>query len=224
MRAELKGYVHVCEAVARLFAPYVEVVLHDVGTEKVVHVANNFSRRKLGAASLLHQLDIKPSDHVLGPYTKTAWDGRRIKSISVVIRDVHAAPVGVLCLNVDTSEFESVRRVMDALLALPHGHQQPEALFRDDWDERIHAFIVNWTTERGKSIDRLTRPERRALVEALNASSAFEAPNAAAYVADILRLSRATIYNYLKAQREQPSAKAKLTRRPGAAARKSKSK
>jgi predicted transcriptional regulator YheO len=83
---ELAAYAPVCDAIALLFQPYAEVVLHDLSTETVVYLSNPFSKRELGEPSLLHEIDFKSSDVIIGPYEKVNWDGRRIKSVSAVLR------------------------------------------------------------------------------------------------------------------------------------------
>ncbi len=67
MAPELAGYAPVCDAIALLFRPYAEVVLHDLSTETVVHLSNPFSKRELGEPSLLNEIDFKPSDIIIGP-------------------------------------------------------------------------------------------------------------------------------------------------------------
>ena len=54
---DLAPYAPVCDAVALLFQPYAEVVLHDLSTETVVHLSNPFSKRELGEPSLLHEIE-----------------------------------------------------------------------------------------------------------------------------------------------------------------------
>jgi predicted transcriptional regulator YheO len=46
-------------------------------------------------------------------------------------------------------------------------------------------------------VDRLDRAARRALIEDLHATGGFEGRRAPAYVATILGISRATVYNEL---------------------------
>ena len=41
------------DGIAALFFPFAEVVVHDLATQTVVHIANNLSRRELGDASAL---------------------------------------------------------------------------------------------------------------------------------------------------------------------------
>jgi predicted transcriptional regulator YheO len=73
----------------------------------------------------------------------------------------------------------------------------PPEKFQDDWHERINRFIAAWTAKRATTIDRLDRNARRALIEALHASDAFVGRRATVYVAQVLGISRATMYNEL---------------------------
>jgi D-arginine utilization repressor len=149
------------------------------------------------------EVTFAPDASVIGPYEKTNFDGRRIKSVSVVLRDGEARPAGVLCLNVDVTAFAEARRLLQAFLAPPEPLAEVQAEFRDDWHERVNRFIAAWTAERGVSLDRLDRAGRDALIEALQASGGFQAPRAAAYVARLLGVSRATVYNTLARLKEE---------------------
>jgi predicted transcriptional regulator YheO len=194
---ELAAYAPVCDAIALLFQPYAEVVLHDLSTETVVYLSNPFSKRELGEPSLLHEIDFKSSDVIIGPYEKVNWDGRRIKSVSAVLR-AGSKSVGILCINVDVSHFHAVMQTLTALVAVPHSAEKPASLFKEDWHERINEYIPSWTRERGLSIAELTRLQKQQLVADLAGDGAFGGRNAAAYISRILGLGRATVYNYLR--------------------------
>jgi D-arginine utilization repressor len=194
---ELAGYAPVCDAIALLFQPYAEVVLHDLSTETVVYLSNPFSKRELGEPSLLHEIDFKPSDIIIGPYEKVNWDGRRIKSVSAVLR-AHGKALGILCINVDVSHFHAVMQTLTALVAVPHSPEKPASLFKEDWHERINEYIQSWTRERGLTIAEMSRPQRQQLVTDLAGDGAFGGRNAAAYISRVLGLGRATVYNYLR--------------------------
>jgi predicted transcriptional regulator YheO len=197
MAPELSGYAPVCDAIALLFRPYAEVVLHDLSTETVVYLSNPFSKRELGEPSLLHEIDFKPSDIIIGPYEKVNWDGRRIKSVSAVLRS-HGKPVGILCINVDVSHFHAVMQTLNALVAVPQSPEKPVSLFKEDWHERINEYIQTWTRERGLSIADMSRAQKQQLVTDLAGDGAFGGRNAAAYISRVLGLGRATVYNYLR--------------------------
>ena len=197
MAPELAGYAPVCDAIALLFQPYAEVVLHDLSTETVVYLSNPFSKRELGEPSLLNDIHFKPSDIIIGPYEKVNWDGRRIKSVSAVLRS-HERAIGILCINVDVSHFHAVMQTLNALVSVPQVPEKPASLFKEDWHERINEYIQSWTRERGLSVTEMSRAQKQQLVTDLAGDGAFGGRNAAAYISRILGLGRATVYNYLK--------------------------
>jgi predicted transcriptional regulator YheO len=197
MTPELASYAPVCDAIALLFRPYAEVVLHDLSTETVVYLSNPFSKRELGEPSLLNEIDFKPTDIIIGPYEKVNWDGRRIKSVSAVLR-AHERAIGILCINVDVSHFHAVMQTLNALVSVPQAPEKPASLFKEDWHERINEYIQSWTRERGLSVTEMSRMQKQQLVTDLAGDGAFGGRNAAAYISRILGLGRATVYNYLK--------------------------
>jgi predicted transcriptional regulator YheO len=194
---ELASFASICDAIALLFQPYAEVVLHDLSTETVVYLSNPFSKRELGEPSLLHEIDFKPSDIIIGPYEKVNWDGRRIKSVSAVLRLAEKA-VGILCINVDVSHFHAVMQTLTALVAVPQSPEKPASLFKEDWHERINEYIQSWIRARGVTIAEMSRTQKQQLVTDLAGDGAFGGRNAAAYISRVLGLGRATVYNYLK--------------------------
>jgi D-arginine utilization repressor len=193
------AYAPVCDAIALLFQPYAEVVLHDLTTETVVYLANPFSKRELGEPSLLHEIDFKPADSLIGPYEKVNWDGRQIKSVSVVLRGSER-PVGVLCINVDVSHFHAVMQTLRTLVSVPLPTQKPASLFKEDWHERINEYVQAWTEARGLHVDGMTRAQKQELVRDLSDHGAFGGRHAASYISRVLGLGRATVYNYLRSK------------------------
>ncbi|WP_421870687.1 helix-turn-helix transcriptional regulator [Pararhizobium sp.] len=201
MEPELASYAAVCDGVAQLFQPFVEVVLHDLETETAAHIAGNFSKREIGEPSLLHEIDFRPSERLLGPYEKVNWDGRRIKSISIILRNSSERPIAVMCINADVSHFHAVMQTLSAFASIPVDHAKPASLFKEDWHERINEYIQNWTGSRGLIIAGLSREQKQQLVKDLSADGAFGGRNSAAYISRILGMGRATVYKYLNHNR-----------------------
>lgn len=197
MNPELRPHALVCDAIALLFQPYAEVVLHDLATETVVHIAGNFSKREIGEPSLLSEIGFKESDGVIGPYEKVNWDGRSLKAISAVLRDTAGKAIGVLCINADVSDFHAALRTLNALVRVPASGDRPESLFKEDWHERVNEYVQQWTTARGLTISTMSRTDKQALVIALSSNGAFGGKNAASYISRILGMGRATVYKYL---------------------------
>lgn len=194
----LTRYHAIADAIALLFAPYAEIAIHDLASQTLVYIANNRSQRKLGEGSNLCDLQNDDNLQVIGPYLKRNWDGSQLRSVSVVLRDDRGNPIGLMCINLDISVLESAKAALDLFLASNVMQPQPEVLFQDDWQERINTFIHHWLQQRQQTLSMLNGAGRRTLVEALYHEGAFKGKNAAGYVAKILGIGRATVYNYLK--------------------------
>ena len=195
----LDNFRAIADAIATLFFPHAEVVLHDLRTQKVDYIANNLSKREIGDdSSLEDMLSEEVSERNIGPYEKLNWDGQKIRSLSTVLRDSKERPLAVLCINLNISLFENAKAALDLFLSPSKLIPQPDSLFRDDWQERINTFLHAWLRERQLSLNLLTRDHKRELVLALHAEGAFKGKSASNYVANVLGMGRATVYKHLK--------------------------
>ena len=194
----LARYSAIADGIVLLFPPYTEVVIHDLSTQTVVHVANNQSKRELGDESSLDDIEFDPDESVIGPYEKLGWDGRKIRSVSIVVRSDAGHAIGVMCINFHIAALEQARQALDLLLSSTALQPQPEKLFQDDWQDRVNTFLNHWLQERKLALSMLTREHKRALIEALHEEGAFKGKSAANYVAKVLSIGRATVFNYLK--------------------------
>ncbi len=190
------------EGIAALLFPFAEVVVHDLESQTIVHIVNSLSRREVGDATALDDIDFDASESVIGPYEKRNWDGSRMRAISVLIRDDAGRPIGVACVNLTISAFEQARQTLELFVRGVQVAPQPEKLFRDDWQERILTFLHPWLAERRLTLGNLTREQKRELVLALHRHGAFEGRSAADYVARLLDMGRATVFKHLKTVRD----------------------
>lgn len=195
---QLAAYFPVCDAISMLLQPHAEVVLHDLDSETVAYIANNFSHREIGEPSLLQEIDFRPEDRMIGPYEKVNWDGRRLKSISAVLRSPDDRPVGVLCINMDVSHIHAAIGVLSAMSKVAVDQEKPAALFKEDWHERINEYVSAWARRQGVAIADLSRSQKQQLVRELAEDGAFSGKHAAAYISRVLQMGRATVYNYLR--------------------------
>lgn len=196
--SHLNPYFSTAEAVSLLFYPHAEVVLHDLASGCIAAIYNNFSKRKIGDASLLEETEAYDTfPDVFPVYLKTNWDGKKIKSISSTLRDAKGKAIGLFCINLDLSKWEEFQHFLGAWIN-NMTQPQPIELFKDDWREKINAYVTAYLTEQGTTLKLLNKEKKKALILALYKEGAFKAKNAAHYISDVLNLSRATIYNYLK--------------------------
>ncbi|MBS0351607.1 MAG: PAS domain-containing protein [Proteobacteria bacterium] len=198
MNQVIKRFLPTAEAIQRLLHPYAEVVVHDIKRNQIAAIFHPFSKRRVGDPSLLTPEDMNVLEDCIGPYEKLNWNGNKLKSMSSVIRDETNQAVGLLCINLDISRLINLSQ---ELITFIQGNQliaQPQPLFKDDWQEKINQYVHTYLSERHLNLESLDRNEKKFLIEHLNKIGAFTGKNAAAYVAQILGISRATVYNYLR--------------------------
>ncbi|MEW2545548.1 PAS domain-containing protein [Streptomyces sp. NPDC047002] len=193
----VRALTPVCEAVALLLGPHAEVVLHDPATDRVLAVWNPMTPRGPGDPSLLGELDaLDPAARdVFGPYEKLLADGRRLSSVSAVLRDADGGPEAVLCVNLDRTPFERAAAVLSAFAA-PTA-PRPAPLFDGDWEQRVRDTVGAHVRGCGRPVERMTRADRLALVAALDGDRVFAVRRAVPFVTSALGVSRSTVYGLL---------------------------
>lgn len=195
-------YFSVANAVSKLLYPFAEVVVHNLETDQIEAIYNSFSKRERGDVSSLGSFKegVKGQSDVIGPYEKTNYDGRKLKSISLVIRDEAKQAVGLLCINIDVSIFDRYQGILTLFLQNHEGSdaQASHLLFKDDLYEKINLFVQNFCMENSLNLESLSRAQKKDLILTLQKEGALTGKNASHYVARVLGVSRATVYNYLK--------------------------
>lgn len=191
----LSNVISLSNAITVLMKPLVEVAIHDLTTGKICHIAGDISGRKIGDPSLLDPNDLETGLHEI-TYPKLNFDGKLIKSISVPIDERW-----LVCINCDVSIFNAMKGLGAQLLASHHG-EMPSSLFKNDWQERLHIALHGFIKEKGWRFSELTARQKKEVIHFLFLSGAFLEKNAADYVARILVVGRATVFNYLKEWRK----------------------
>ncbi|MFF8430613.1 transcriptional regulator [Streptomyces sp. NPDC016566] len=186
-----------CQAVALLLGPYAEVVLHDPDTDRILAIWSPMSSRGPGDPSLLGELDaLDPSARdVFGPYEKLLADGRRLSSVSAILRDADGRASAVLCVNLDRTPLEQAAAVLSAFGAPTVS--RPEPLFEQAWSERVQHIIGAYVRQCGRPVERLTRADRLAVLAQLEEAKIFAVRRATPVVARAMQVSRSTLYGLL---------------------------
>lgn len=198
MKKAIKAFLPTAEAIQRLLHPFAEVVVHDIKQNKIVAIYHPFSKRRMGDSSLFtKEEEMATLEDCVGPYEKINWNGGKLKSVSSVIRDENNKAVGMLCINLDVSMFEKINKSISQFIGFGDLIPQPAPLFKDDWQERINNYIHSYLNKHHLILETLTREEKKKLIEHLYHIGAFTGKNSARYIAQIIKVSRATVYNYL---------------------------
>ncbi|MFI8347897.1 transcriptional regulator [Streptomyces sp. NPDC085596] len=191
-------------ALGRMFPGLCEVVLHDLRdpAHAIRVVENNLSGRATGDPAtelgLARIADPRYPD-VVQNYPNRFPDGRPAKSTSIGIRNSRGDYIAALCLNLDVSVLSPVALTLAGLVATgtEHGAEPLETL-RDRHARELRRAVEALAARRGGTPRSLGRDARRELVRQLREDGWFDSRDAAQAIADLLGVSRATVYNYTK--------------------------
>jgi predicted transcriptional regulator YheO len=200
----LTCFFPVADAVAVLFRPHVEVVIHDLARGTIAYIANPISRRQAGDSSAGDRFDEAALEQeVIGPYRKVNRDGHNLRSATAVLRDEHAQPIAMMCINFDVSVLERIGEQVASLAFLP-GSLEPHApFFHDNWRQALERAIGAFETRAGVATALMDPDTRRRLIGELDAAGLLSVRNAPAVVAERMSMSRAGLYSYLKDVRKR---------------------
>lgn len=195
-----KQYEPFVRAVVELFHPFVEAAVHDLEQGKIVAIYHNISQRQVGDPSPLKELKVEIEDFppYFSPYYKQNWDGRPLKCTSITMRNSEGKPIGLICLNVDTTFFQDGVRLLETFLKTKVEAENPIEIFGAQCEEQASRIIQHYLEEKHLSLAHLNRNQKKELVQHLFQKGIFNFKNAAPFIAQKLNTSRATIYNYIK--------------------------
>jgi len=195
------------EPIGRALPSSSEVVLHDLSLlpNSIVAVFGDVTGRRVGDPAtdlLLEQAVTGFAEHDLG-YETVLSDGRKMRSSTMIIRDVANHPVAALCINTDISAWVTVRQVAEAMIGGPPAAAvaAPQAPAREtfvkDVDE-LAAYLIHQAVQgAGLPVGKMKKEHKIEVVRQLKARGLFMLREAVEMVADSLEVTRFTIYNYL---------------------------
>lgn len=224
-------YVRVARLIARTFGPDCEVVLHDLTTpaHSVIHIENNgVTGRRIGD-TFKHLVDkamrSEETDVFANYYYR--FEGRLIRSSSLLVRDETGKLIGALCINADVTavqaQLDFIRRLLpgfaDACSAVtfppesprpdaePGGTNVPRAAGVSAEPTPTVLELVNGLID--AAVDEacasgpLTKEKRLQVLEFLEKKSVFLVKGALERTAERLGVAKVTIYSDLDAVRRR---------------------
>lgn len=188
-------YNLIADAIAQIFSPFAEVVIHNLNTAKIEHISGKSSKRQVGDESLIDVANLKEEE--LGKvYKQDDLNGRVNKSISIRLDEKR-----LMCINYDISILIDINQLTEVLIKSTENEAKPQSLFINDWQDSIKEFIKKYLRNRDMKLKDLSKEEIKSLILEIDHLKAFENKKSHEYVAKILGISRATIFNYLKTGR-----------------------
>ncbi len=216
----INNYIPFVEFLGAFLGENCEVVLHDTTNkeESVLAIANgHISGRDVGAP--LTDLALKflvngvyrEKDWMMGYTTKTG-SGNLLHSATYFIKDSDGALLGMLCLNMDTTDIIAARDLInrvihssgfDAAVEKENCEQQTEKeekeseTFPNSMEDLTESLIAQVVADTNILPERMTPEEKMEVVSTLNTRGVFMLKGAIKVVAKHLVVSEATVYRYL---------------------------
>lgn len=190
-------------AVGRMFPGLCEAVLHDLRDpdHAVRTIENSLSGRSVGdPATELGLARIQDPDYpdIIQNYPNRFPDGRPAKSTSIGIRNSEGTFVAAVCLNLDVSLFASVGQSISNLLRTDAQEEPLAETLRARTTGELRAAVEEFAAARGQTPRALGPAAKKELVRSLQARGCLQVKYSARTLAQILGVSRATVYNYLR--------------------------
>ncbi|MCP1763073.1 helix-turn-helix transcriptional regulator [Bradyrhizobium japonicum] len=188
----------IAQGLGETFAPFCEVVLHDLTDPKqaIVAIHNNLSGRKVGqGATELGLARIADPDYaqVISNYANSFADGRQAKSTSIGIKGADGSYVAALCLNVDLTLFQGLQSAIGQFVSVDANNSPREQLIPVGADA-IRAHIDQFAARRATTPRALNTEDRRALLHELRDAGCMQVRRSSDIIAAHLGVSRATVY------------------------------
>jgi predicted transcriptional regulator YheO len=188
----IQKYIPLCQALGKLISPLIEVIIYDLDTHKIVFIEGHLSGCNVG-----DPLDLENHFDQMGEVLnyQLSHNGKIMRSIRVILDD--EANNFLMCINFDMSFLNQIQSLVSQFFDHPT-QPEPRELLKNNWHERLHLAIHEILHNQGWSLSTLTNGQKKQIVENLYINGAFNQKNAADYIAKILSMGRATIFNYLR--------------------------
>ncbi len=192
----------VAEGLAQTFAPFTEVVVHDLldPEHAVLAIHNNLSGREVGQPATelgLARIMDPAYEQIIANYPNQLSDGRQVKSTSIGIKDSKGNYIAALCMNVDLTLFRGFQNMLSKFTAVEGSTPARETLDPASAD-LIRARIDEFAARVASTPRSLKPEERRSLLKELKAAGLLEVRRAMDTIAVHLGVSRATVYSDAK--------------------------
>lgn len=209
----LQPYIPLVEYIGKVFGDSCEVILHDLSNmeHSIIAIEGNITGRTVGGhitdfgLEIVHNPSYQEENYVLNYSGTTKDQKRRLRSSTYFIRDESGAPVGLLCINLDITDFLQMGELIDRMVSSSFGgaDQKNPLLGETEADLPISTMEESLCQEidrvcGGGDVSKLSADEKRQIINSLQMQGYFALKGAVCLAAKHLEVSEQTIYRYLR--------------------------
>jgi len=213
---KLQALIPIAKGIAEHLGPGHEVVVHDLRDpdHSLVFLAGNVTGRQPGAPItnlVLQMLRQRGNDtpDLIG-YPNRTRDGRNLKASTIFVRDDDGTIIGCVCLNMDLTVYQMAAKLIEQLTStndLDAGAGRdagPVAeYFANDVNEVVRHILEEVVALAAKPVALMDKQDKLEIVRQLEQRGVFLVRGSVDQVAQMLGVSRFTVYNYIDEIRSQ---------------------
>jgi len=204
-REILEHYIKSGEVIAEMFAPYLEVIIHDLQTPEhsIIAIFNNhITGRKIGDGTSdigYKKLADELPDKIVN-YNNQSPSGAELKSSSLTIRNRDDEIIGSMGFNFDLSSFVNVKEFFEiftktfTLDNLPKQEEFFRWTVKDEIQQALNKYIASHDLQ-GKV---LNRKDKLNVVAYMKKDGQIKKKGAISILSEMLAITRPTLYKYIK--------------------------
>jgi predicted transcriptional regulator YheO len=204
-------YLRVAEVLGKMFTPYLEVIVHDLRkpVQSIIGIYNgHITGREVGGPTTdlgFKRVEGGVPDMIVN-YNNKNDRGLNLKSSSLAIKNREGELIGSLCLNLNISVFHEIGNIVSKLVETEKNPfiDDREVFHPKTPEDEIVDTINEITLNHSMNATNLSKNDKIKIVGELYRRKDFNKRGAVFIVAKHLKLSKPTVYKYIKiANREQ---------------------
>lgn len=204
----LKG---LASGLASLLGSHTEVALHDLKLRQIVFIEHSYiTGRNVGYSGdelMYHSIleSAKESDQLIG-YKSSSPSGKPLRSSHFIFRDIDGTPCALLCINQDISFPLELQSFLQEQLSF-HSIQEDDAPSPSDGNyiQNIMRQVILNSIEKLKPLSLDSKEGKLEVIRMLEYQGVFAVKDSVPQVCEMLSISQATLYNYLRELRIKKS-------------------
>ena len=204
-REILEHYVKAGEIIAEMFAPYLEVIIHDLQAPEhsIIAIFNNHvTGRKIGDGTSdigYKKLTDKLPDKIVN-YNNQSPSGIDLKSSSLTIRNRKDEIIGSMGFNFDLSSFANIKEFFEIFTKTVVLDDLPdrEQFFMWSVKDVLHQALNKYISINDLHGNVLKKEDKLKVVAFMKKEGHIKKKGAISILSDLLAVTRPTLYKYIK--------------------------
>lgn len=210
-REIISSYKPIADFIAKVNGDNCEVILHDLSDleHSIIYILNShISGRQVGGSITKYALDLimkhddALQDHYVNYIGKNEKTGKLMRSSTLFIRNVEKETIGLLCVNIDITDYVKLRDGLNNLIRFNMEQYEEKPVEPERFDlsiEEIVTEIVDGVLlDSNVNVMNSTQTERKELVYKMHNRGVFKFKGAVNHVSSRLDVSPQTLYRYIK--------------------------